>query len=67
VLEGYGQFLNAAGTIAAEESIVLIIFYPVDAVEGSSAALEEVRDAYEVQFDQESVLRVDAAPVCVSF
>lgn len=67
VLEGYGQFLNSAGIIAAEESIVLIIFYPGEAVAESSAALEEIRDAYELQFDQESVLRVDAALVCVSF
>lgn len=67
VLEGNGQFLNSSGVIIAEDSIVLIIFYPPDAVEESSASIEEIRDAYEIQFEQESVLRVDSAPVCVSF
>lgn len=67
VLEGYGQFLNSEGIIAGETSIVLIIFHPGEFVEESSAAIEEIRDVYETQFEQESVLRVDSEPVCVSF
>lgn len=67
VLEGYGQFLNSEGVIAEENSIVLILFYPGDAIDDSSAGIEDIRDAYETQFDQESVLRVDEEPVCVSF
>lgn len=67
VLTGYGQFLNSSGVIAQEGSIVLILFYPADTVEESSPSIEEIRDAYEVAFEQESVLRVDSAPVCVSF
>lgn len=67
ILEGYGQFLNAQGVIAAEASIVLIIFHPAEWVDESSAALEEIREAYEEQFDQESVLRADSEPVCISF
>jgi hypothetical protein len=67
VLEGYGQFLNSQGVIIQETSIVLIIFVPADAVAESSASIEEIRDAYETQFDQESVLRADSAPVCISF
>lgn len=67
VLEGYGQFLNSRGVIAEEDSIVLIIFHPGEFVDESSAAIEEIRDAYETQFEQESVLRVDSEPVCVSF
>lgn len=67
ILEGYGQFLNARGVIAAEDSIVLIIFRPADSTDADSASLEEIRDAYETQFDQESVLRVDSEPVCISF
>lgn len=67
VLEGYGQFLNSEGIIAGETSIVLIIFHPAEFVDESSAALEEIRDLYEAEFDQESVLRVDSEPVCVSF
>ncbi len=67
VLEGYGQFLNSEGVIAGETSIVLIIFHPGEFVDESSASIEEIRDLYEVEFDQESVLRVDSEPVCVSF
>lgn len=67
VLEGYGQFLNSRGVIAEEDSIVLIIFHPAEFVDESSAAIEEIRDAYETAFEQESVLRVDSEPVCVSF
>lgn len=67
VLEGYGQFLNSSGVIAQEGSIVLIVFHPADAIEESSASIEEIRDAYEVAFEQESVLRADSAPVCISF
>jgi len=67
VLEGYGQFLNSEGVIAGETSIVLIIFHPGEFVDESSAAIEEIRDLYETEFEQESVLRVDAEPVCVSF
>ena len=66
VLEGYGQFLDSEGVIGEEDSIVLILFYPADGG-ASSAAIEEIRDAYEIEFEQESVLRVDEEPVCVSF
>ncbi len=67
VLEGYGQFLNSEGIIAGETSIVLIIFHTGEFVDESSASIEEIRDLYEDEFDQESVLRVDSEPVCVSF
>ena len=67
VLEGYGQFLNARGDIVEEDSIVVVILYPDDALAESSAAIEDIRDRYEIEFDQESVLRVDSEPVCVSF
>jgi hypothetical protein len=67
VLEGYGQWRNSAGEITEEDSIVLIIFYPLDGAAEASANLEEIRTEYKEQFDQESVLRVDDLPVCVSF
>lgn len=67
ILEGYGQFLNSEGIIAAEESLVLIILYPADDLASTSASFEEIRDAYKEQFSQQSVLRVDTAPICVSF
>ena len=67
VLTGYGQYLNSSNVITQEDSIVLIIFLPLDAVPEASASIEEIREAYKTEFEQESVLRVDAEPVCVSF
>jgi hypothetical protein len=67
VLDGYGQFLNSSDVIIAEESIVLIIFVPLEFAASSSDLIEEVRDTYETQFEQESVLRADSEPVCISF
>ena len=67
VLDGYGQFLNASGVIASEDSTVLIILAPMDPTGATSAALDEIREAYKVEFDQESVLRTDTYPVCTAF
>lgn len=67
VLDGYGQFLNASGVIAQEDSTVLIILYPMDPSGATSAQLDEIREAYKAEFDQESVLRTDTAPVCTAF
>jgi hypothetical protein len=67
LLTGYGQWRNSAGEITHERSKVLIILYPSDTAQESSAKLEEIREAYKAQFNQESVLRADAAGVCTSF
>ncbi len=67
VLDGYGQFLNSSGVIASEDSTVLIILAPMDPTGETSAQLDEIRDAYRVAFDQESVLRTDTYPVCTAF
>ena len=67
VLDGYGQFLNASGEIASEDSTVLIILAPLDPTGETSAALDEIREAYKAEFDQESVLRTDTYPVCTAF
>ena len=67
VLEGYGQWRNSAGEITEQDNFVLIIFYPLEFAADASANLEEIRTEYKEQFDQESVLRVDDLPVCVSF
>jgi len=67
VLTGLGQW-QEGGNIIQERSNVLIIVYPLEFAEESSGLLEEIRDAYEQQFNQSSVLRVDnGTPVCVSF
>jgi hypothetical protein len=68
VLTGYGQWRNSKGVITKEGSILLIILYPVETAQESSAKLEEIRELYKEQFHQESVLRADdALPVCTSF
>ena len=59
LLTGYGQFRNSAGAIVKERSMVLIIFYPIQA-EGANQKIQEVREAYKKGFGQESVLRVDS-------
>jgi hypothetical protein len=66
VLTGLGQWQDESG-ILQERSQVLIILYPSEAAAESSALLEEIRDAYEQQFDQTSVLRADITQVCTSF
>lgn len=66
VLQGYGQFLDSQGVIRSEDSIVLVILRPYD--DGTASVLiDEIREAYKTQFDQESVLRVDQPGACVSF
>jgi hypothetical protein len=68
LLSGRGQFREADGTIVEETSFVLILFYPYEDRAESSALIEQIRQLYLEQFDQESVLRVDdPRPVLVSF
>lgn len=67
VLTGLGQFQRDDGTILQERSEVLIILYPAEGAAESSAMLEEIRDEYEQQFEQSSVLRADTTAVCTSF
>jgi hypothetical protein len=68
VLTGLGQWRNSSGTIIQERSNVLIILYPLSTAQASSTKLEEIRDAYEQQFHQSSVLRADdGVPDCTSF
>jgi hypothetical protein len=66
LLTGVGQWKGQSGIIQ-ERSQLLIILYPEDTAAESSAKLEEIRNLYEQQFHQESVLRADAYPVCTSF
>ena len=59
VLEGYGQFKDAAGKIVREASIILVLFYPKKQREAVNLKIEVLRTNYKKQFDQESVLRLD--------
>ena len=68
VLSGAGQWQGEDDTIVEERSKIVILLYPREAVEESNAEIEEIRAAYEQQFQQESVLRADDdRPVCTSF
>lgn len=68
VLTGLGQWQgDDQDEVLQERSQLLIILFPADTAADSSALLEEIRDAYEDRFQQQSVLRADAAPVCTSF
>jgi hypothetical protein len=68
LLTGLGQFKSSSGVIERERSMQLILLYPVDTARASGQKIEEIRAAYEKQFQQESVLRADEPlPECVSF
>lgn len=64
LLSGTGQFRDSSGTIIRERSRLLILLYPFN--NESSGKIEEIRESYKSQFQQQSVLRVDESS-CVSF
>ncbi|HUB63086.1 MAG TPA: DUF3574 domain-containing protein [Methylocella sp.] len=65
VLTGYGQWRDASGILVKETSRLLLIWYAPEA--GGDTRIEAIRTAYKTRFGQDSVLRVDGAPACVSF
>ncbi len=68
VLSGAGQWQGEDDQIVEERSKLVILLYPREAVDASNAEIEQIRSAYEQQFQQESVLRADDdRPVCTSF
>ena len=48
-----------------ETSRLLLIWYAPQA--GADARIEAIRTAYKTRFGQDSVLRADGAPECVTF
>lgn len=61
VLAGNGQWKDSeTGQIVRERSKVVVLLYPVDGAQDSSRKIEEIRDAYEKKFQQQSVLRTDS-------
>jgi Protein of unknown function (DUF3574) len=64
LLTGLGQFRTSQGRLVREYAKVLLVLYPPSA--DRSASVEEIRQFYKQQFQQESVLRVDTRS-CVSF
>jgi hypothetical protein len=68
VLSGNGQWQEEDGDIVEERSKIVVLLYPRAAVDESNAEIEQIRTAYETQFQQQSVLRADDdRPVCTSF
>jgi hypothetical protein len=59
-LTGEGQYRGSDGAIVEEQSFVLILLYPPDDTE-ANAEIEEIREDYKSEFEQESVLRVDSS------
>ena len=64
VAEIDGQYRNASGGIAREQSKELLIVVPGDVAD--QAKLAAIRDAYKRRFNQDSVLLVESA-VCAAF
>lgn len=58
LLRGEGQFRDSSGEIVEEHSYVLILLYPPNDREANDE-VEEIREDYKRDFEQESVLRVD--------
>lgn len=68
VLSGAGQWQEDDESIVEERSKIVILLYPRAAMDESHSEIEEIRVAYEREFQQESVLRADDdRPVCTSF
>ncbi len=67
VVPARGQYRQANGVIAREASDMLILFYPHGSASDASKKIDEIRTAYDKAFRQESVLREDEQPSCVSF
>ncbi len=67
VVPAMGQYREASGVIAREASVLMIFFYPQDSAGDASRKIQEIREAYNKIFSQESVLREDEQPSCVSF
>lgn len=64
IVSGNGRFKDARGNIVQETSKLLVILYPFG--QERSKQIEEIRTAYRMQFQQQSVLRIDEMQ-CVSF
>ncbi|MGH3829028.1 MAG: DUF3574 domain-containing protein [Pseudonocardiaceae bacterium] len=66
VVPAMGQYRETNGVIDHEASDMLILIYPRDASSDVSGKIDEIRAAYDKTFHQESVLREDQQPSCVS-
>lgn len=67
VVPAMGQYRESNGVINHEASDMLILIYSRDSASDASKKIDEIRAAYDRTFHQESVLREDQQPSCVSF
>jgi hypothetical protein len=58
LLKADGQF-PGEDTVVKEQSFVLILLYPYDAIDEGFRRIEHIRTLYREEFGQQSVLRVD--------
>lgn len=65
LLGGNGQFRDASGALVAEDAKLLILLHALGDAE-ANGKIEQIRDEYKRQFEQQSVLRADSVS-CVSF
>lgn len=59
LLGSLGQFRDSSGVILRERSMLLILLYPGITRRASSEKIEQIREAYQFAFQQQSVLRAD--------
>jgi hypothetical protein len=68
VLDADGQWRGKDGSIAREESKVIVLLYPRKDRKVMNAKIEEIRAEYKKRFAQEAVMRIDVTKsVEVSF
>jgi hypothetical protein len=68
VLDADGQWRGKDGSIAREESKVIVLLYPRKNRKAMNAKIEEIRAEYKKRFAQEAVMRIDVTKsVEVSF
>jgi hypothetical protein len=67
VVPAKGQYRGTNGVISHEDSVMMILFYPRGSASDASKKIDEIRASYDKFFRQESVLREDEQPSCVSF
>ena len=59
LLRADGQFQLESGEIIKEKSFLLILLYPAEEFRQNSRRINAIRELYKLEFQQESVLRVD--------
>jgi hypothetical protein len=68
ILDADGQWRGKDGSIAREESKVIVLLYPRKNRKAMNAKIEEIRAEYKKRFAQEAVMRIDVTKsVEVSF